>query len=191
MKSTSISTLLLVATAFISSAQSYAGTSSDGMLEDRIDLCTAIPESGERLFCFDEIGRSLKATFESQPSAPTADTSAKATSESHSSAPTADTSAKAAVPADKEDSERADKFGTEHLVTPELASINSSISAIGKNSLGKFVVSLENGQVWQMIDTIQLTWKVNDSVEITRGVFNSFFLQKEGGKRRAKAKRIK
>jgi hypothetical protein len=174
MKSTSISTILFVATIFISSPQSYADTSSDSMMVDRINICSAIPESGERLFCFDEIGRSLKATLES-----------------HSSASTVDTSAKATVPADKENSERTDKFGTEHLVTPELASINSSISAIGKNSLGKFVVSLENGQVWQMTDTIQLTWKVNDSVEITRGVFNSFFLQIEGGKRKAKAKRIK
>jgi hypothetical protein len=179
MKSTSISTLLLVATIFNSSPQSYADTSSDGMMVDRIKLCSAIPESGERLSCFDEIGRSVKATVESHSSASTV------------SASTVDTSAKATVPADKENSEQTDKFGTEHLVTPELASINSPISAISKNALGKFVVSLENGQVWQLVETIQLTWKVNDSVEITRGVFNSFFLQREGGKRKAKAKRIK
>ena len=84
-----------------------------------------------------------------------------------------------------------DNFGSEHKITPRLTSIGASISAIRRNSQGKFVVSLDNGQVWAVTEPARLGWRMGDPVEITRGVFNSFFLQKEGGKRRVRAKRVK
>lgn len=48
----------------------------------------------------------------------------------------------------------------------------------------KIIVTLENGQIWRQTDVNRVYWEVGEQVEITRGLFGSFFMKStEGGRR--------
>jgi hypothetical protein len=48
----------------------------------------------------------------------------------------------------------------------------------------KIIVTLENGQIWRQTDIDRVYWEQGEQVEITRGLFGSFFMKSvEGGRR--------
>jgi hypothetical protein len=49
---------------------------------------------------------------------------------------------------------------------------------------GQLVITLDNGQIWRQIDVNRVDWLPGEEVEITRGLFRSFFMRSaEGGAR--------
>ena len=56
----------------------------------------------------------------------------------------------------------------------------------------KSKITLENGQVWQIVDGSSGSYSLdNPAVSIERGVFGTFFLKIDGANRRPKVKRVK
>ena len=74
-------------------------------------------------------------------------------------------------------------FGSEQMrqpATAETARLSSEISGISVNPLGKFTVTLTNGQVWQQLESDSRTVrprKSMHSVRISRGMMGSYDLQ--------------
>lgn len=69
------------------------------------------------------------------------------------------------------------------------SSISSTVSAIKEAAYGELIITLENGQQWRQIGSDGITLKEDDNVVISRGVFNSFLLKKEGQNRSIRVKR--
>ena len=88
---------------------------------------------------------------------------------------------------------QADKFGLEHKnITAEgLENIKAVIKNVKKAPYGELIITLDNNQIWRQNDTERMRLKKADSVEIRRGVFNSFLLKKVGENRSIRVKRVK
>jgi hypothetical protein len=66
---------------------------------------------------------------------------------------------------------------------PEVKKIAAAIVAIGRTADGRFVFTLDNGQVWrQLLLDGDLLAKAGDQVTIGRGLFGSFWLEAPSGR---------
>ena len=83
-------------------------------------------------------------------------------------------------------------FGFEYRAAPtELASITSRIKGRFEGWSPNSLITLENGQVWQISDgsTRHYVWD-NPKVTIRRGALGSFFLDIEGDNRSPRVRRV-
>lgn len=159
------------------------GASADD-LAAALGRCAAIPISGPRLACYDGLAAPYKpATSTPAPVAP---------------APAA---ASVAVPAPVPQAlqSKPEQFGSEALaVAPETASaaldsITATVRTVRYNPLGRFTVTLDNGQVWQQSpgDSDKARFPKDGAVvTITRGALGSYNLTIGGAARLFKVNRI-
>jgi len=92
-----------------------------------------------------------------------------------------------AVEAPKED------FGLEHKEnhTEKDSEIKAAVTSVDKAPYGELIITLDNNQKWRQIGSDSMRLKESDTVTITRGVFNSFLLRKDGQNRSIRVKRTK
>ncbi|NQZ81426.1 MAG: hypothetical protein HRT52_10470 [Colwellia sp.] len=85
-------------------------------------------------------------------------------------------------------------FGKTHLNTKEESAFNeikSVIKSAKRNKRNKWVLKLDNDQIWQEKSGDKMArFKEGDNIIIKRGIMNTFKLKKIGTKRRISVKRI-
>jgi len=86
---------------------------------------------------------------------------------------------------------KADDFGLEHkeITKDKDENITASVSSVRKAPYGELIITLDNDQQWRQIGSDSLKLKESDTVVISRGVFNSFLLRKDGQNRSIRVKR--
>lgn len=86
-----------------------------------------------------------------------------------------------------------DDFGLEHKKdqTEKDSEIKAAVTSVDKAPYGELIITLDNNQKWRQIGSDSMRLKESDTVTITRGVFNSFLLRKDGQNRSIRVKRTK
>lgn len=86
-----------------------------------------------------------------------------------------------------------DSFGAESLSDnspKDKESIETSIASLKEDNRGFATFTLSNGQIWRQTETSRLLFNEGDTITITKGVFNSFYLSKPNNNRSSRVKRI-
>lgn len=136
-----------------------AGGVSAGTVEQGLAGCAGIDGEQQRLACFDALARDVV------------------------------TPAQGATPP-VADGPSTHAFGLEHK-DPNLggtSELRATLSAVKKTALGRMVLILDNGQVWQQKDSKTLLLHEGDAVLIERGALSAFYLSADGNKRIAVAR---
>lgn len=154
---------------------------------DALQACSMIENNAKRLTCYDKImgveANKPAKQLEQKPATPiAATTSQAATASAQPAKPTP-----AAQPAETAQSE----FGLEHKVKEnvgdELVGVVASVKQSRHNGL---TITLENGQVWRQIGSDSFKIKSGDTIVISRAMFNSFLMKKQGQNRSIRVKRV-
>ncbi|WP_417344816.1 hypothetical protein [Ferrimonas sp.] len=124
--------------------------------------CASLNDKLDRLVCFDKLGKPAHAGIPAKPAAP-----------------------QAAAPADADE-----RFGLSDKRPEEPEAIKASINKLKKDPYGKFIVTLDNGQVWKQIDSKRFRLKQDKPVTIEKASLGSFMLTQEGSSKSARVKRV-
>lgn len=73
----------------------------------------------------------------------------------------------------------------------EIEQIQTSITSLKENSRGFYTFTLNNGQVWRQTEVSNGSYKKGDIVEIEKGVFSSYYINKLESNRTTRVKRLK
>ena len=86
---------------------------------------------------------------------------------------------------------KADDFGLEHKEehNEKGNEITAIIISVEEAPYGELIITLDNNQQWRQIGSDSMRLKAADKVMISRGMFNSFLLRKEGQNRSIRVKR--
>jgi hypothetical protein len=68
--------------------------------------------------------------------------------------------------------------------------MSGKVVAITERRFGKFVVTLDNGQVWAQQEVLDLPLKVGDVVTIRRGVLGALWMVNPSGRAQTRVQRI-
>lgn len=169
--------VLLLPLMFLLSPSVFAG---DSAWRD----CRAVADNAARLACYDALADQLP-----KAAAPEA-----ATPEAKSAAPTVVSQpAPAAQPVVVVATQTPAEFGLERQAQQaQIESIQSRIVGAFRGWEAKSKITLENGQVWQIIDGSRGVYSLESpAVTIERGMLGSFFLKIDGVNRSPKVKRLK
>ncbi|MBB1384606.1 hypothetical protein H5119_03390 [Pseudoalteromonas sp. SG45-5] len=84
-------------------------------------------------------------------------------------------------------------FGLEHKETHQEkdTAIKAIVATIEEAAYGELIITLDNDQQWRQIGSDSMRLKTADTIVISRGVFNSFLLKKDGQNRSIRVKRTK
>ncbi len=82
------------------------------------------------------------------------------------------------------------EFGRPPEKTAAPDAIVVGIRAIDRTAFGKLILTLDNGQVWQQLDSRRTTLRAGDEVRIASAMSGSFLLQKASGGSSIRVKRI-
>lgn len=178
---------------------------------EEMKKCATSSDDSARLACFDAL---LKSDDESPGTPAMPDTPAASSTPAISSTPAASSTpavtSTPALPIEEEEMEESKEvesasarepvsntpeqdFGIEQKKAIEAApeSIESIAVEVHRASHRKPTITLENGQVWRQTDGRRLSIKDGQPIVITRGTFNSFFMQTKSGHSRIRVERIK
>ncbi len=176
------SSLIIAISIFAVSLSGQAATLS-------LKSCAAIEDPVKRLSCYDTLaGRlpadTVKASGAVDPVKPGADVTVPA---SPAVAPT--------VPAVESTPDAEAFFGLKHRQKPEkeqLDELQLKWTQKKKDAYGKWIITLENGQVWHQTDTRRFSFVNSEQwVVIYRGVLGSFFMGEPERRNGIRVKRIK
>jgi len=86
-----------------------------------------------------------------------------------------------------------EEFGLEHKDqdNSRQQDLVANVAALKADPYGKLKITLDNGQVWKQQGSKKMRLKVGDSVQISRGFFNSFNLRILDKSQVFKVKRLK
>lgn len=84
------------------------------------------------------------------------------------------------------------EFGLEHKksVNEDMDSLSAGITKVEKTLRGKYIITLENGTVWQQTDDDLLKLEEGQTVTIERGMLGAFYLTRSDVNRQMKVKRV-
>ena len=185
-------------------AAAHSGASDE--LVAGVAKCATVPDNSARLACYDALAPQLKAA-QSQPAPPVAPTPPTETADSR---PWYDPGRIFGTsPAQQT---RPEQFGAENLTPPKppppkpgeappppepeaLESVTAKVTDFALNPYGRFVVFLDNGQVWRQLegDTDRARFRKDggDTVVISRGALGSYNLVINDSGRAFKVRRVK
>lgn len=146
--------------------------------------CRAVADNAARLACYDALADQLPKAAATEAAAP----------EAKSAAPTVVSQpAPAAQPVAVVATQTPVEFGLERQAQQaQIESIQSRIVGAFRGWEAKSKITLENGQVWQIIDGSRGVYSLESpAVTIERGMLGSFFLKIDGVNRSPKVKRLK
>ena len=75
------------------------------------------------------------------------------------------------------------------VATP--ADVTAKVAALANRGSGKFVVTLDNGQVWAQQEVPDFTLQVGDVVTLRRGVLGALWMVNPSGRDQVRVQRIK
>lgn len=161
-----------------------------------MDSCAGMTDNAQRLACYDKISPQVKAEIARMPrTAPPTEAEQKSwfgfdfgnlfgSEPNQQSTP--------------------EKFGAENLPAPPpkpgeapppepIDSISAKVTDFAFTPFGKFIVFLDDGQVWRQLegDTDKANFSKNDKVTISRGLIGSYNLVIDGSVKTFKVKRVK
>ena len=86
----------------------------------------------------------------------------------------------------------AEDFGLKRHAKYEESGDNvvAKVQSFRKNPFKKYIITLDNGQVWKQFDSNNLKIIVGETVTIKRGKLGTFFLSKDGVSKRLRLKRL-
>jgi hypothetical protein len=178
--------LIIAISLFAVSLSGQAATQS-------LESCAAIENPVDRLACYDTLAGRLPAD--------TAKASGTAPSAIDPVAPKADVIVPAApavtptLPAVEPTSDAEAIFGLEHKQKPEEDrpdELQLKWSKKKKDAYGKWVITLENGQVWRQTDSTRFSFENSEHwVVVSRGFAGGFFLGEPERNKRIRVKRVK
>jgi hypothetical protein len=158
-----------------------------------LESCAAIENPVERLACYDRLAGRLPAD--------TAKASGTAPSAVDPVAPKVDVivpAAPAVTPTAPEVEPTPDAeaiFGLEHKQKPEEGrpdELQLKWTKKKKDAYGKWIITLENGQVWRQTDSTRFIFKNSQQwVVVSRGFAGGFFLGEPERNKRIRVKRVK
>ncbi|MGC9954303.1 MAG: hypothetical protein ABSD21_08495 [Rhizomicrobium sp.] len=199
--------LAVLAVFLLASFSAHAGAADDVVAA--IAKCAALNDNTARLVCYDKIaGRSTTVEAAPQPqAAPPTQTAAaapgKENEESWFGLDIGNWFGGGTSPARQTTPQQ---FGSENVPPPPAAPgappppepldhITATVSDFAYNPFGRFIVFLDNGQIWQQLqgDTDQAHFSKHqkDQVTISRGLIGSYNLEIVGHNSLYKVKRIK
>jgi hypothetical protein len=164
--------------------------------------CRTLADATARLACFDRESAKLSqdpAAAGQSPSAPQTADRIPAASAPRSAADTSDRTPAASAPRPAVDALQSfglpeGKIAAQEVAAgarpAELSRIDAHVSSVLLAVSGQATFKLDNGQVWREISAEgDLLAKPGDAVEISRGVFHSYWLQLKSG-RGCKVRRV-
>jgi len=85
------------------------------------------------------------------------------------------------------------QFGQEQQKVIEEApeSITATITEATEGAYGKYIFTLDNGQVWRQVGSSRAIWRGGEQVVVERGALGSFMMRKTTGGRSLRVKRAK
>lgn len=138
---------------------------------DRLVACAGKVDDAERLACYDSAVKALGA--EARAASDVREREAKAAKAAAAAAAAAAATQAAAAA----EAERKDSFGKAAAESGTVSELTAAITEVLKDSTGKAVFILDNGQIWRQADGFTLpNAKVGTSVTIKRGALGSFRL---------------
>ena len=170
---------------------------------DQLRTCQQLEDAAQRLQCFDALAERVLGVEEAAAVAvaPAATAAAAAPTASAVEQPAASIESEPVVPAaaavvaaeaqpePSVNTAAEESFGRrEEPEKPE--SIQTVIDKTDKTAYGKLVLYLDNGQVWQQLDSLRTTFKAGDEIIISSAVSGSFLLRKTTGGTRIRVKRL-
>ncbi|MFN6261959.1 MAG: hypothetical protein ACK4XG_04030 [Chromatiaceae bacterium] len=158
-------------TAFVAVCSlSIAANATAGSLQQ----CRAITDSAARLLCYDQL-------VDAAAVAPTVPVS-----------PAVTTSEAAPVAASVSVQNRDEAlFGTSgETIESAIADLTVQVKAVAQDSRQKLLLTMSNGQRWLQLDQAFLKVSAGDSCVISSGVFGSFTLKCQQGRKAIKVKRL-
>jgi hypothetical protein len=185
--------LLLVGTA----APAFAEPQQD--VVEAIGRCAGIADGQARLACYDQLAPRVKDAIATPPlslnRAPTAEEQSSwfgfDLSNLFGSAPAQQT-----TPAEFGANKLPETHAKEEAVAQELDSISAGVTDYSYTPFGRFIVFLDNGQVWRQIegDVDRATFRKlpkDNKITISRGLIGSYNLSINGSARQYKVTRVK
>jgi len=146
--------------------------------DEKIVACGKVNDRQQRLVCFDNLARAIES-------------SSGSAGQVQGQVPLV-SSGNPVAPVDSSNRPSSQSFGLEHKEFNEgLADdLRAFVTDVEKNSLGKLLLVLDNGQTWLQKDAKTLIIHKGDSVLIERGFMNAFYLS-AGDKKRIAVARVK
>lgn len=180
MKKLSIVALLLCAAASESQAES---------ISDALKDCGRQQNSLKRLVCYDKVVQNLDrySGLDELMNVP-APLPAQAGSQAPSRTPyKPQPRVESAQP-----STPSSDFGMENRRDAEAVDkIYGNITELKKGPRKRYILTLDNGQVWKQTDNETLSLKVGQTVYVERGVLGAFYMSKDSVNRKIRVKRSK
>jgi hypothetical protein len=71
------------------------------------------------------------------------------------------------------------------------ADVTAKVAAVANRGFGKFVVTLDNGQVWAQQEVPDFTLQVGDVINVRRGVLGALYMVSPSGHDQIRVQRVK
>ena len=137
--------------------------------QQAIIACSLIENDIKRLICYDQAVASEHENTQKASAAP---------------------AKKANLKTSNQKQQNTDNFGIEHKnYDKDTKSITAYVTKIGKQPHGELIIHLDNGHIWNQINSERFTLKIGEQVKISRGFFNSFTMKVVGRNKGIKVKR--
>ncbi len=190
----------------LASAPVFAGTRDDVL--EAMGKCAALTDDKARLSCYDAVAPRLRDALNTPPAAldhtPTEDEQkswfgfnigdifGSSTAPAKQTTPQQFGADKIPAPPPPAVSATASTATTAAPAEPqEIDSITAGVTEYSFNPFGKFIVFLDNGQVWKETDSDPAHFRSGDSVTIERGLLGSYNLHINDSSKVFKVTRVK
>lgn len=151
-----------------------------------LQACTFIENDANRLLCYDNTmaGKSLSRKDQ-------AGTAVDAPANNSTTKAAVATGAASVAVTQAPTKTKNEDFGLEHkeVAKDNDDEIKATVKSVDEAPYGELIITLENGQQWRQIGSDSMRISSNDDIVISRGMFNSFLLRKEGQNRSIRVKR--
>ena len=147
------------------------------VLPPAVVACMNEHDSTQRLACYDrEVPRAVAATR-----APGSTPAAAAPASQLATAPPAPAAPSAAAEVDAFGmTTQIERQQTGASAPPHLDKLTAHITAVSRKPRGEFIVTLDNGQVWEEAEiTSHLPLRAGDDITIKRGMLGAFYLSSQ------------
>lgn len=165
-------------------------------LYDELVVCRGLPSDEARVICYDSAVDRSKRKGGPRPEATAAHPPETPAATPPAAVDPAVAVASGAAAATISQEELFGQSGDEVQRTVEEAtgderidSLSARITRLQVSGYDKVAITLDNGQVWQQIETSKLRLKTGDDVRIERAALGSYMLRKTGSKRAMRVSR--